>query len=69
MPSALNFDPHSGLLPLILINVFITLYVHISTTNPSGATQYIPAGDDHSFLSVPGRVVGHDLGVRGDVLW
>ena len=25
--------------------------------------------DDHSFLSVPGRVVCHDLGVCGDVTY
>lgn len=29
---------------------------------------YIPAGDDDGLLSIPGRVVGHDLGVSGDVL-
>lgn len=27
-----------------------------------------PAGDDDGLLPVPGRVVSHDLGVRGDVL-
>ena len=26
------------------------------------------ARDDHRLLAVPRRVVGHDLGVRGDVL-
>ena len=28
----------------------------------------LPAGDDDRLLSVPGRVVCHDLGVGGDVL-
>ncbi len=29
----------------------------------------LPAGDDDSLLSVPGGVVGHHLGMCGDILW
>lgn len=32
-------------------------------------SRNVPAGDDDGLLSVPGRVVSHDLGVGGDILW
>jgi len=28
-----------------------------------------PAGDDDSFLPIPGGVVSHDFGMGGDILW
>ena len=35
---------------------------------PFHTTHPVPASDDDSFLAVPGWIVGHNLGVRRDVL-